>query len=365
MSPLFLLLSCAYTPPLDTAADPTLNALAGEVVVTGTRSVGPTFVLLFDAADPPPPAGTGSPLDFGAISASEYTGLVEDGQGGGVQSAPWALTGVPDGTFLVTALMDMDGDFQPLLTSNAGATCGDWLGAHLSDLSTGDVSPVSVSGGTLLDDVTIVVGNPVTTERPAFAVDAPVIDQTVETLQMFTLESVGVHSQILDLTGPFDGTDSCGTMFLEYAPDADGDGAPDPHPNPEYAAEGALDLWPKVYLQYYGPDAATPGGGLEAGESWAAEAIVYPLDVMTGAVPVGVPTPVTSLQLVWVPAAMHTLPDGTSEVVDAPNLPAGVWSITVVQITGQTWTVPNELAAFPATDGSFDPLSQAAGLGVQ
>ena len=32
MSPLFLLLACAYTPPLDTAAEPTLNAWAGRLL---------------------------------------------------------------------------------------------------------------------------------------------------------------------------------------------------------------------------------------------------------------------------------------------------------------------------------------------
>lgn len=363
---LFLLLaSCGYVPPLDTAAPPVLNVLAGEVVVTGPDAVAPTFVLLFDAADPPPPAGTGSPLDFTAVAAEEYTGDAASGVGGGIQSAAWALTGVPDGSFLVTALMDADGDFHPLLSSNAGATCGDWVGAHVTDLQTGTFARVAVSGGTLLDDVTIVVGQEMTTERPAFTLPPTSVVQIAPENQGFQLSSIGVHSEVLDLTGPFDGTDPCGTMFLVYAPDADGDGAPDPHPNPDLAAQGALDLWPKIYLQYWGPDVTREGEGLEAGESWAAEALVDPTPFYLGTAPVGVPTPATTLNALWVPAAIHTLPDGTEEVVYPPDLPAGLWSITVVQITGQTWTVPNELGAFAATDASFDPLSQLVGLTVE
>lgn len=351
MLPLLLFSACAWDPPLDPEAPAVRNVLSGEVLVTGTDTVAPTFVLLFDAAAPPPPEGTGSPLTFAAVPAEAYTG-----GGAGVQAGRFALTGVPDGTWLLTALMDMDGDFQPLLSSHAGATCGDWVGAHLADLSTGEPAPVTVGGGVELDDVVVTVGVEMTTERPAFALTAPSLVQTSTDPQLFRVDSIGVASSVLTLAAP--GTDPCGTSFLFYAPDADGDGAPDPHPEPAFAAAGLYDLWPKVYLRYLGAE-------LEPGESWTAEAVVYPGPLLDGTAPVGVPTPVTALDVVWVPAARHTFPDGSAATVAAPNLPGGAWSVTVVSLTGQTWTVPNELASFPAADASFDPSTQAATLLVE
>lgn len=357
MAVLILLLSaCTWTPPLDPDAEPVWNALAGEVVVTGAPDVAPTAVLLFDAADPPPPAGTGAPVDFSTVPPDAFTGDVADGFGAGVQSAPWALTEVADGSYLVTAILDADANFQPLFSVTAGATCGDWVGAHLADLSTGALSPVSVSGGRLLDDVTVVVGSEVTTQRPAFTLsEVPVMDQTAQGMQTFTLLSTSIHSSVVNFTGPFDGTDPCGTFFLLYVADADADGVPDPHPTPELAAQGALDLWPRVYLQLV---ADAQGNPLPEGESWLAEAVGSPLPVLSGDLPVGVPTPATRYDVVWVPAAEHHTADGQVEVVTAPDLPAGAWSMTVVGLSGQTWTVPNELYAVDALGA--DPATKAS-----
>jgi hypothetical protein len=347
---LLTLYACGWQVPADPDAPAVLNVLSGDVVVSGTSDVATTYVLLYDALDPPPPAGTGSPVSFAAVSASTFTG-----DGAGIQAAPYFVTRVPDGAWLLAALMDVDGDFDPLRPyANGGATCGDWVGAHVSDLATGEAAPVTVSGGVLLDDVTVVVGVPMTTERPAFTLGTSGVSQTSPDPQLFTLDATGIHSTILDLADP--GTDPCGAAFVFYAPDADGDGQPDPNPDPDLAAEGLLDLWPRVYLQYLSP---------AAGESWSAQAVVYPAPLLDGEATVGVPALVTSLEVVWVPAALHTLADGTQEVVTAPDLPAGAWSVTVVESTGQTWTLPNEVAAYPASDPAFDPSTQGATLGVE
>ena len=55
-----LMLACAWTPPVDTGADPVLTTIAGTVTVSGADELGPVFVLLYDANDPPPPSGSGS-----------------------------------------------------------------------------------------------------------------------------------------------------------------------------------------------------------------------------------------------------------------------------------------------------------------
>lgn len=353
MRPALLLLAlggCVPDPTLDPEAPDVLNAFRGTVAVNGADTLGTVLILLYDPADPPPPTGTGSPLTFATVPADAFTGAAA-----GMQSAPWSLTGVPDGTWLVTALMDVDGDFQPFLGSNSGATCGDWLGAHVGDLNDGNVAPITVSGGLLVDDVTVVIGTEMTTERPAFTLQTASVSQTSADMQVVTLQSTGIHSELVELGDP--GTD-CGVYFPFYAPDSNGDGQLDPHPTPALAQAGLFDVWPKVYLQYAGDD-------LEAGESWATEAPLYPTPILTGAATVGVPAAATSVDAVFVPAAVHTLPDGTEETVYAPDLPAGPWSVTVISFTGQTWTVPNEVAAFGATVDGFDPLGQAATLTIE
>jgi hypothetical protein len=200
------------------------------------------------------------------------------------------------------------------------------------------------------------------TERPAFAFAAHAVSSTSTDLAdlLFSLMSTGISTEALELSGPFDGTEACDTAFWVLAMDADGDGAPDPHENPLLAAQGFYDMWPKVYAQYTGEG----GPPLAEGESWASEAPLYPSFLLTGEVALNTPTPLTELGAVFVPAALHTLPDGTEELVTAPNLPTGAWAVTVVSFTGQTWTLPNEVAGWQGLEG-FDPSTQAGYLLVQ
>lgn len=374
---LALLLSCAWdapvVPPTDDNGDPVAvgNVISGEIVASGVADPATTLVLLFDAADPGPPEGTGSPLTFTTTPASAFT------SGHGTPSAGFALTDVPDGQYTLSGLMDVDGNFHPLLTALAGATCGDVVGRHLDDLSSTAAGVVTVGGGELVDHITVVLGVTLTTERPAFevaefGVGGGVVSReaaATDPYQQFTLAATGVHSEILELAAlPAD----CGVYFPLYAPDADGDGQFDPHPNESYAAAGLYDLWPRVYLQYLGVPTPTEDGGiefvsdLEPGESWAMESVPHPKYTLFGEVNPGEVVAKTDLDVLWVPAGLHTLADGTEEtVVDPAALPAGAWSVTLVSFTGQTWTNPNELAGFATTDPSFDPLGQFHWVTVQ
>lgn len=365
-APLLLLCACAWTPPLDPDAPQVGNGLAGTVVYGGPVAPGDVIVLLYDAADPPPPLGTGRPVDFSTVPAAAFTG-----EGAGLQAAPWSLADVPDGQYLVSALMDMDGDFQPLLSSQAGATCGDVLGGHLADLTSGAPGVVEVGGGQLLDDLTLLLASTVPVERPAFTLATGELSQAqaaqafadpTDDGELFTLQSTAVATASLSLTGPFDGTDACDTAFWVRFPDADGDGLPDPHPEESYTAMGLPLAWPRVFLQHLGD-----GASLDPGEQWVAEAIVDPLllELYGGPVPLGAATPLTSLSVAFVPAALHTRADGSTEVVSAPDLPTGAWSVTVMAETGQTWTLPNELATAGSVDPAFDPGMQGATLLVQ
>lgn len=368
--------ACDYTPPLDPGAPAVLNGIAGTVVLGADVPTDDVLVLLYDAADPPPPAGLGRPFTFATVPASAFTG-----DGVGMQGAPFTLTEVPDGTWLVTAVMDVDDDFFPLLDSNAGPTCGDWRGAHLADLATLDVAPVTVAGGERLEGVSVLLAEEYTTERPAFEFSDNsvemgfLLEPELELARLselaFSLESVAIDSDLLRLAGPDEATADCLTGFLVLV-EPDAAGAPAPHweygalevPEGNTAAQflqnNAYAVWPRVLAVYTGEGDVA----LAPGEAYVSEAIHDPAKV-AGEWPVGAPFPVSSLDLTFVPGVQHILPDGSVELLlDPREVPQGEWAVTVVSVTGQSWTVPNETAVFPVTSDDFDSGAQGARLTV-
>ena len=134
------MLGCGWEAPVIGDGEAATNVITGNVVVNAPEVSGPALVLLYDAFDPPPPEGTGRPINLASVAEDAFSG------GDGVLSAPFALTGVPAGTWLVTALLDQDQDFHPLIDATAGSTCGDMLGAYLSDITTGTLGSVTVDG---------------------------------------------------------------------------------------------------------------------------------------------------------------------------------------------------------------------------
>lgn len=381
-----LLSACTYEPAVEIPINPATgepdaasNVISGTVVLAGpVETIGPVMLFVSAASNPMPPYGTGSPISVGTVPANRFTS-----SGTGIQSAPFSVSGVPDGEYVITALMDVDGDFSPIIEAMSGATCGDIAGAHLTNLQGSSFGVVDVADGGLAQGVTVVLGSTLPLERPAFTLDnfgagggvvassEAALDPTSQT---FSLTSTGVHSAIYDLAGPEDfGTAACGTILPLYAPDADNNGQFDPHP--KYAALGLKDVWPKVYLEYLGQPTLADGSvtfdsGLAPGERWAAESVPSPAYLALGDVEPGGTTFESQLEFVWLPAAQHTTVDAsgieTVETVQDPSqIPKGAWAITLVSFTGQTWTVPNELAAFPAIDPSFVPSKQVAWIEVQ
>lgn len=382
-----LLTACAYEAPLDPEATGAAAQVTGTVIVTGLDEAADTLVLVYPGDNPPPPAGTGSPLTFGVVPAAAFRSATA-----GSLEATFDLTlqGVADGEVLITALVDVDGDFYPLSpfsTVTGGATCGDLSGAHLRDLETGELAPVTVAANQTASGVTVLVGRESTFERPAFVMQggSPVLvkeDYLAGETLLIDLASteIGVArpdgdglASFLELTGPFDGSDTCDTAFWVTVVDADGDGLPDPHP---VLGDAAMDAYPQLILQFLGTVDAegtlTPTDPAVDG-SWVAYAALFPDDVWFGTVPLNTPTPLTEVSYAWAPVAQHTLPDGTVEIV-APDpedptaavraIPVGAWSVTVVNVAGQTWTLPNELGRLPPLQGfdSYEPQSQRGAL---
>jgi hypothetical protein len=368
--------ACGYEAPVDPGADPVLNGVSGTIVLGIDTPPDDVLVFLYDAADPPPPVGFGRPVTFGTVPAGTFSD-----DGAGMRSAPFALTEVPDGTYLVTAVMDVDDDFFPLITANAGATCGDWRGAHLTDLVTQEVAPVVLNGGRQTDGITVVLAAEYTTERPAFlytdnAVELGfLLESTLDPARLpdldFDLQSTGINSDLIEIAGPDEATAECVTGFMVVV-EGDAEGNPAPHwvygevdvpagnAAGAYLKANAFAVWPRVVATYTGVGDVA----LEPGELYISEAAHDP-DTVRGEWPVNTPFPVASLNMTFVPGVQHILPDGSVEVLlDAAAVPTGEWALTVISPSGQTWTVPNEIAGYPAASPDYDPQPQGARLQV-
>jgi len=145
------LVGCKYDAPV--AGNPVLNVIAGSVVWGEGTPPYTTIVSAFSVENPPPPNGFGKPVVADAIGAEQFS------QAAGIESGAFWLTHLPDDEYLVTALMDVDGNFNPFVGTLAGATCGDWVGLHTTDLTSGIPSVVAVSGGQIVQDVPVVIGS--------------------------------------------------------------------------------------------------------------------------------------------------------------------------------------------------------------
>ncbi len=417
MRSLFLLAlaACTWEPQQHPQHGPPPNVIAGTVIANGVTEPATTILFVASADNPMPPFGTGRPATFTTVPAHRYTG-----PSAGLQSAPYAISGVPSGDYLVTGFMDVDGDFHPTVDALGGATCGDLGGAHLADLTSTTLAAVTVRGGVLLDDVTVTLGSRFRTERPsfvplawsddaeAFVPGRPSVSVGLAAqgaYQTFKLRSTAVHAEFVDGSGavtldyhldgpyavqgerwdPFLGEETCEAAFFGWVKDADGDGQADAHP--DYPGTGLLDIWPRFGFTFLGqpvdtnddglPDAFV--SGLATGETWSAPAAVSPLSVLlTGELPIGVPFLTDRLDVMFLPAAQHAFPSDEAdclgawsegrcvEVVQDPDaIPRGAWAITAIAETGQTWTVPNSLAGTRSADPStFAPGAQFTWLWV-
>lgn len=405
--------ACTYEAPLDPYAEDLLGAMSGDVLFAGAGELGPAYVILYDAANPGPPAGIGAPVTFAAVSPDAFSG--EDV---GLDAAPFAFTRLAPSAYLVNGLVDVDGNFNPLFPTLAGATCGDWVGAHLGDLVNQQPAPVTVSTGELTDDVVVLIGQQIPIERPVFELvgDGVAFDvsdvRDALALPLFRLRSTMLElaegnppfsSELPLVLGPTcepnpdpkcgalpvcacASVDPCGTaQFLELV-DADGDGLADPNPDPTLAAGGILDIWPHVYLQTAVPLGEFEVDGVPYEERWVTQAFPLLGEIATVAgqfsippaqaaaalgLPVNTPVPSYELSITFVPVFLHfhaggAIPsaNGPYDVVDlrVPQsatdvLPAVPWATTVITFTGQTWTVPNEAAPWVAAQAGTITLA--------
>ncbi len=315
------------------------SRIEGTAIVNSTAR-GPVLLFLYSASQPPPPAGTGRPVSFTVLSPDAVFGNAAAGDPGPF-AAPFAFSLVAPGSYLVKGFVDANDDFVPQYSV-------------VDEMNTGDVGGAAVDPSTLAPRVVVVdtdasgapqpvTGLPVTfsdayemtVDRPVFEV-ANLIGTTAMTAILMT---VSIDDGLVLEPSP---------VFLTSLVDANGDGLPD-----DSDGDGVPDFWPKVAVRKISDssDLADQAIALQAGFDFSS----FKADLLDASGKVKpTPTPRGQLSLVIQPRA-YDVTDPANPVALAA-VPSGRYSITVIQSTGQTWRVPNELSPSLAADWGFTAL---------
>jgi hypothetical protein len=351
-------------PGADKRQNTQASRIEGEVVVTSTAR-GNVVVLLFDAARPPPPAGTGRPVSFTVVPREQLFGGAADGDGGPF-TAPYVFSLVAPGRYLIRAFIDANADFIPWYGVTGEVNLGDVGGAAVDALTR---APREVVIG---EDLAPALDVPVSiSDALRVPVDRPVFRNLDGAAEVQV--TAGGPPRVVELVAnPIDdGPIHQGSpAFLARFLDDNGDGAPD-----DANGDGVPELWPRVVVRKLtAVDGANPlldehdldkNGVLDdpASELVVLAAGFDPTDLAAQLVDAmgrvkATPTPVTRLKLVIRPAAL----DARNPAAPVPlsTLPRGRYAVVVIQQTGQTWRVPNELSPGIAEGIGFPAVASQA-----
>ncbi|MFY2563800.1 hypothetical protein ACN469_39790 [Corallococcus terminator] len=377
-----LLVTGCESPSVVPTADGQQNIRSARIegsLVVQSRTRGNAVVFIYDAARPPPPQGTGRPIAFTVIPAEQLFGPALGTDAPGPFTAPFALSLVAAGEYTLRGFIDVN-SCQAGVVPCHFSDFNPWYGVT-SEPNTGDVGGAAVDPSTGIPLKLIVTedadGNPqpltnitvsfsqasaqVPVDRPAFQVTVLNGDHTI---------TAGSPTKLLRLTPQtieVGAVEQRNKAFLVSYVDANRDGAPD-----DANGDGAADLWPRVvvrklaegpglledndldrngildesgftdYVHADGtrdekPDLVVLAAGLSTDSLY--NALTNP---STGA-PIMTPVPVQEL-VVGVQAAALDASDPTRPPARLEGLPKGRYSVVLIQSTGQTWRVPNELA---------------------
>jgi hypothetical protein len=368
--------------------------IEGSVVVQGPAR-GNAVVFLYDADHPPPPQGSGHPVAFAVVTQEELFGSEAGSSTTGPFTAPFIFPLVRPGHYLLTGFIDTDlchtgaepchgPDFIPWYNVTAEPNVGDVAGAAV-DLEThvprvievgeeADGTPIPVLGVT----VSFSSQTTVTVDRPVFeVVGAPASISPSGGPYVFKLRSHPIREGGVSLGAP---------AFLVSFVDANGDGVPD-----DANGDGVPDLWPRVVVRKLadGGSGLTDENDLDSNGVLDDQGVDYPhamspadgapdlVVLAAGIVPdtvlpgltdsEGKPIPGAVLPLTELTVALQPIAlDARNPAAPAPlqKPPSGRYAVIVVQSTGQSWRVPNELS--PDLAGSLGlPAVEGQGFFLQ
>jgi hypothetical protein len=368
-------------PTKDRRQNTSTSHIEGNIVVT-SKARGNAVVFLFDAARPPPPQGTGRPLTFTVVSESAIFGdaLTAEGSSGPF-TAPYAFSLVPPGRYRMRGFIDHDEcvgsapgcigpDFIPWYGVTAEANKGDVGGAAVDAVTREDkvieIAPFPDGSLNVPTGVQVSFADSATlpADRPAFKVTSGTPQLDLKTLNLFELTVNPIDSGVVHQRAP--------VFFVRWVDD-NLDGVPD-----DANKDGKPEVWPKIFVRKLatadnplldendldkngiidatGPDyehvnplngQTIPADGkpdaviLSAGIDYTALAMPGALLDATGKPNMAAVIPQTKVRLV-VKAPALDVSDPTAPGVLAA-VPSGVYAIIVLNFTGQSWRLPNEL----------------------
>jgi hypothetical protein len=369
-------------PPVVATADvrqqQTLSRIEGELVVQGMVR-GNAIVLLYDAERPPPPQGTGRPVSFTVVPRERLFGPAS-ATATGPFTAPYAFSLVAPGHYLVRGFIDAEAsltggprapDFIPWYTVTGEPDEGDVGGAAVDAQRQPRVVEVMPDSNGVLPAATQVnvsfsdtLGR-VPFDRPTFWVDSPSRFEGPTGVKLLTLKPQTIGGLV---------DQRAATFFVRLA-DENGDGQPE-----DANKDNVLDFWPRVVVRKLVSGAAPgtkaaladendlDGNGIldETGEDYeqrqsGARDGLPDLVLLNAAIDLSPdlfkksngawnfdPIPLMSLTVKVQPQALDAR--DRQKPVLLKNVPSGRYALTLIQFTGQTWRVPNELSLEPSRE---------------
>lgn len=364
-------------PPVVATADKrqhaTTSRIEGSVLVQG-RARGNAVVFLYDADRPPPPQGTGRPLTFTVVPQEQLFGADLDNPNvSGPFVAPFSFSLVGPGRYTVRGFIDADtcragatpchhADFIPWYDITAQPNTGDMGGAALVDATAPsanrqyrvlEVAAREDGSLNVVTGVSVTFDSSATVplDRPSFAVEGDGTFNPASGTKLLKLKPQPIHDGVMDVGPP---------GFLVRYVDDNNDGVPD-----DANGDSKPDLWPRVVVRKL---AAAPSlldendadhnGVLDAqgvdyphadgSQDGQPDAVVLAAKLVDDALQSalassgGKPVVVPELTVAVLPQAL----DASNPRAPAPlkSVPSGRYSVTLLQFTGQTWRVPNELS---------------------
>ncbi len=365
------------SPPVVPTADVRQRTRTARIdghLVVNSRARGNVVVFLYDANRPPPPQGTGRPLTFTVVPSERVFGPALAGSAAGPFVAPFSFSLVPAGRYMLRGFIDVED-----CGTEAGAYCrhpdfNPWYGVT-GEPNAGDVGGAAVDPTTgrplVLEVATNEAGQPqpltgvtvsfsdaarVLRDRPTFQVAQgdSLMGSGPKTLR---LQPLVIHDGVMDQRP--DG------FAVSYV-DANNDGIPDDANN-----DGIPDLWPRVVVRKLAADGSNlldendldrdgvpDVGGVDyvRADTGAVDGHPDVVVLAAGLVPDGPIAALTDehgnprmegaiipeLQVVVRPQALDArVPENP---VPLRELPRGRYAVVLIQPSGQTWRVPNELA---------------------
>lgn len=160
LAPLLALLlaaGCDDDPDVDDGLAPeATSVVAGDAVVAiPLPDPHPVVLFLTMVAD-----ATGSPLAQPVnvdVTVIPESALAEGGDG--VRTGPFTFGLVTPAAYVVSGIVDMDENFNPLVPELASPTAGDLLGGH-ADVLTGELITILVGPNQVVGEVTVMFAAP-------------------------------------------------------------------------------------------------------------------------------------------------------------------------------------------------------------